>query len=48
MTTCPRCACSTVLPPITVATAAKLVGQHAAHLDITLDEAAAILAAEHN
>lgn len=34
--------------PITVATAAKLVGQHAAHLDITLDDAAAILAAEHN
>jgi hypothetical protein len=36
------------VPPITDATAAKLVGQHAAHLDITLDEAAAILAAEHN
>jgi hypothetical protein len=38
----------TVLPPITDATAAELVGQHAAHLDITLDEAVAILAAEHN
>lgn len=39
---CRRCAASTVAPPITVHTAARLVGQHCQHLGIDVDEAAAL------
>jgi hypothetical protein len=38
LTLCPRCAASDVTPPVSVGTAARLVGQHAGHLGIDLDE----------
>lgn len=41
LTMCPHCAASTVAPPITVATAVRLVAQHAQHLGINPDEMAA-------
>jgi hypothetical protein len=34
LTLCPRCANSGVTPPVAVATAIRLVAQHALHLDI--------------
>jgi hypothetical protein len=40
LTLCPRCAASDVTPPVSVGTAARLVGQHAGHLRITVDEMA--------
>lgn len=40
LTMCPRCAGSGVAPPVAVGTAARLVGQHAVHLGIDLDEMA--------
>lgn len=43
LTLCLRCADSDVTPPVTVSTAARLVGQHCAHLGIDLDEMAAAL-----
>lgn len=42
LTLCGRCAGSGVVPPVSVSTAVRLVGQHCAHLGIDLDEAAAI------
>ena len=44
LTTCPRCSRSTSALPVTVSTAARLVGQHCAHLGIDLDEMAAAMA----
>lgn len=41
-TLCPPCGTSGVVPPVTVSTAMRLVGQHAAHLGLTLDEAAEV------
>jgi hypothetical protein len=43
LTLCRRCADSDVTPPVAVATAARLVGQHGAHLGIDLDEMAAAM-----
>lgn len=43
MTICADCFASEITPPITVGTAARLVGQHCGHLGIDLDEMAAIL-----
>jgi hypothetical protein len=43
LTLCLRCADSDVAPPVTVSTAARLVGQHCAHLGIDLDEMAAAM-----
>jgi hypothetical protein len=40
---CARCAGSGVVPPVTVATAFRLVGQHAGHLGLTVDEMAEIV-----
>lgn len=42
LTLCGRCAGSGVVPPVAVATAVRLVGQHSVHLGTDLDEAAAI------
>ena len=46
LTLCPRCAGSTVAPPVSVGTAFRLVAQHCGHLGIDLDEMAAQLADE--
>jgi hypothetical protein len=43
LTLCRRCSASTVAPPVSVSTAARLVGQHCAHLGIDLDEMAAAM-----
>lgn len=43
LTLCPRCAESAMAPPVAVATAARLVGQHCMHLGITVDDMAALL-----
>jgi hypothetical protein len=43
LTMCPRCVASGVAPPITVGTAMRLIGEHAAHLGVTVDEMAAAL-----
>lgn len=40
---CPRCGAATMAPPVAVATAARLVHQHAQHVGIDLDEMAAAL-----
>ncbi|MFR9807283.1 hypothetical protein ACL02T_34035 [Pseudonocardia sp. RS010] len=40
LTLCPPCAATGGPPPITVGTAARLVGQHAEHLGVDLDEMA--------
>lgn len=39
----PACAASSVAPPVSVSTAARLVAQHAAHLGITIDQAQAAI-----
>lgn len=41
LTLCPRCAASTVAPPISVGTAVRFVLQHAGHLGIDADQMAA-------
>jgi hypothetical protein len=46
LTLCPRCARSDCVPPVSVGTAARLVGQHYGHLGITDDDAEAILRGE--
>ena len=38
LTMCTRCAESTVTPPVTVGTAARLTLQHRLHLGITVDD----------
>lgn len=43
MTLCRRCAGARVSPPVTVATADRLVGQHCGHLGITRADMAAAL-----
>lgn len=43
LTLCDSCAASDVVPPVSVSTAVRLVGQHCTHLGIDLDEMAAIL-----
>jgi hypothetical protein len=43
LTLCPRCADSDVIPPVSVSTAARLVGQHCAHLGIDLEDMAAAM-----
>jgi hypothetical protein len=43
LTLCPRCAGSTIAPPVSVSAAARLVAQHCIHLGITLDEMAGAL-----
>lgn len=43
LTLCGRCASSDVAPPESVSTAVRLVMQHAMHLGIDADEAAAAL-----
>ena len=43
MTLCPRCASSSVVPPVSVGTAVRLTAQHCGHLGITVDEMAATL-----
>lgn len=45
LTLCPRCAAAECAPPVAVATAVRLVGQHARHLGIDVDVMAAALAA---
>lgn len=40
LTLCPPCAHSDVAAPVSVPTAARLVGQHCQHLGITVDEMA--------
>jgi hypothetical protein len=46
LTLCRGCNCDDVAPPVTVGTAVRLVGQHAAHLGITVDDMAEALRAE--
>jgi hypothetical protein len=43
LTLCPRCADSDVVPPVAVATAVRLVGQHCRHLGIDVDDMAEAL-----
>jgi hypothetical protein len=43
LTLCPLCAGSSVAPPVSLGTAVRLVGQHAEHLGIDLDEMAAAM-----
>lgn len=43
LTLCVPCADSDIVPPITVGTAARLVGQHCQHLGIDLDQMAAAI-----
>lgn len=43
LTLCDACAASDVVPPVSVSTAVRLVGQHCTHLGIDLDTMAAIL-----
>lgn len=43
LTLCPRCAEADTAPPVAVGTAVRIVGQHCAHLGITLDEMAELL-----
>jgi fructose-1,6-bisphosphatase/inositol monophosphatase family enzyme len=40
MTLCSACRGSDVQPPVTISTALRLVGQHAAHIGLDLDDAA--------
>jgi hypothetical protein len=44
LTLCRRCAGSDVVPPVSVSTAIRLVGQHCAHLGIDVDVMAEVLA----
>lgn len=46
LTMCARCAASDCAPPVSLRTAVNLVGQHAAHLGIDVDEMAAAMEAE--
>lgn len=46
LTLCRACAGSTVTPPVTIATAYRLVAQHAGHLGIDLDEMAEAMRCE--
>jgi hypothetical protein len=46
LTLCARCAGATSAPPVSVATAARLVAQHCEHLGIDLDEMAVAMGAE--
>ena len=46
LTLCPGCRQSTVTPPVTVSTAARLVHQHAGHVGLTIEQADAALIAE--
>jgi hypothetical protein len=43
LTLCPRCAGSSVVPPVSVGTAVRLVAQHCGHLGITVDQMAEAL-----
>lgn len=43
VTMCPRCARSLQAPPVAVATAVRLVGQHCEHVGITVDDMAELL-----
>lgn len=43
LTLCPPCSASDVAPPVSVSTAARLVGQHCTHLGIDLDQMAAAM-----
>lgn len=43
LTLCPRCAAFDGLPSVSVGTAVRLVGQHAEHLGIDVDEMAAAM-----
>ena len=43
VTLCPRCAGSGMAPPVSLSTAVRLVGQHAEHLGIDVDQMAAEL-----
>jgi hypothetical protein len=43
LTLCPRCAASSVAPPIGIGTAVRFVMQHCAHLGIDADEMAAAM-----
>jgi hypothetical protein len=45
LTLCPPCTDSNIAPPVTVSTAARLVGQHCQHLGITVDDMAAAMEA---
>ncbi len=46
LTMCSRCAASDCSPPVSLRTAINLVGQHAAHLRIDVDQMAAAMDAE--
>lgn len=46
LTMCPRCAAADCAPPVSLGTAVNLVGQHAGHLGIDVDQMAAAMDAE--
>jgi hypothetical protein len=43
VTLCPDCLASGIAPPVAIGTAVRLVGQHAEHLGIDVDQMAAAL-----